>query len=100
MPHQLARITGMLDQALDDGHSLDIIYLDYRKAFDSVPHKRLIEKLKTYGITGSLRKWIESFLMSRKMKVGIRGTFSEEIEVISGVPQGSVRSTFVPFVCE
>ena len=77
-------------QALDDGYGLDIIYLDYRKAFDSVPHKRLIEKLKTYGITGSLRKWIESFLTSRKMKVGIRGTFSEEIEVISGVPQGSV----------
>ena len=50
-------------QALDDGYGLDIIYLDYRKAFDtSVPHKRLIEKLKTYGITGSLRKWIESFL--------------------------------------
>jgi len=77
-------------KALDDGYGLDIIYLDYRKAFDSVPHKRLIEKLKTYGITGCLREWIESFLTSRKMKVGIRGTFSEEIEVISGVPQGSV----------
>jgi len=77
-------------KALDDGYGLDIIYLDYRKAFDSVPHKRLIEKLKTYGITGCLRKWIESFLTSRKMIVGIRGTFSEEIEVISGVPQGSV----------
>jgi len=46
--------------------------------------------LKTYGITGCLREWIESFLTSRKMKVGIRGTFSEEIEVISGVLQGSV----------
>jgi len=80
-------------KALDDGYGLDIIYLDYRKAFDNVPHKRLIKKLKTYGITGCLRKWIESFLTSRKMKVGIRGTFSEEIEVmsaISGVPQGSV----------
>ena len=82
-------------QALDDVYGLDIIYLHYRKAFDSVPHKRLIEKLTTYGITGSLRKWIESFLTSRKMKVGIRGTFSEEIEVISGVPQGSVLGTLL-----
>jgi len=67
-------------------------------AFDSVPHKRLIEKLKTYGITRCLRKWIESFLMSRKMKDGIRGTFSEEIEVISGVPQGSVLRTGTTFI--
>ena len=49
MPHQLARITGMLDPILDDGYGLDIIYLDYRKAFDSVLHKRLIEKLKTWN---------------------------------------------------
>ena len=43
-------------KALDDGYGLDIIYLYYRMAFDSVPHKRLIEKLKTYGITGCLQK--------------------------------------------
>jgi len=89
-------------KVLDSGYCLDnvfiiIIYLDYRMAFDSVPHKRLIEKLKTYGITGCLRKWIESFLMSRKMKDGIRGTFSEEIEVISGVPQGSVLGPLLFF---
>jgi ribonuclease P/MRP protein subunit RPP40 len=80
----------MWTKALDDGYGLDIVYLDYRKAFDSVPHKRLIEKLKTCGISGNLLRWIENFLTSRTMRVGIRGTFSQLINVLSGVPQGSV----------
>jgi len=41
-------------KALDEGYGLDVVYLDYRKAFDSVPHRRLIEKLKTFGINGKL----------------------------------------------
>jgi len=41
--------------------------LDYRKAFDSVPHKRLLEMLKTYGINGKLLRWIQSFLETRMM---------------------------------
>jgi ribonucleases P/MRP protein subunit RPP40 len=64
--------------------------LDYKKAFDSVPHRRLIEKLKTFGITGKVLKWLESFLSARTMRVGLRGTYSDEVPVISGVPQGSV----------
>jgi len=77
-------------KALDEGYGLDIIYLDYRKAFDSVPHQRLMVKLKSYGITGRLLAWIESFLTSRIMRVGIRGSNSEWIDVTSGVPQGSI----------
>ena len=45
-------------QALDEGFGVDVLYLDYRKAFDSVPHKRLLEKLKTHGIHGRLLRWI------------------------------------------
>jgi len=67
-----------------------VVYLDYRKAFDSVPHRRLIEKLKSFGIDGKLLKWMDDFLTSRTMKVGLRGTFSQLPEVLSGVPQGSV----------
>ena len=77
-------------QALDNGYGIDVLYLDYRKAFDSVPHKRLLEKLKIYGVQGKLLTWIQSFLAARLMRVGIRGSFSDWIKVLSGVPQGSV----------
>ena len=77
-------------RALDEGYGIDVLYLDYRKAFDSVPIQRLIEKLKAYVISGNLLQWIESFLTLRTMRVGIRGSYSEWFEVVSGVPQGSV----------
>jgi len=75
---------------LDEGFGIDVLYLDYRKAFDSNPHKRLLKKLKLYGINGKLLRWIQSFLEARLMRVRIRGSFSDWIEVLNGVPQGSV----------
>ena len=48
-------------QALDEGFGIDVLYLDYRKAFDSVPHKRLVGKLTGYEINGKLLRWIHSF---------------------------------------
>jgi len=75
---------------LDEGFGIDVLYLDYRKAFDSVPHKRLLKKLKLYGINGKLLRWIQSFLEARLMRVRIRDSFSDWIEVLNGVPQGSV----------
>ena len=87
-------------QALDEGFEVDVVYLDYRKAFDSVPILRLIEKLKTYGLKGKVLQWIKSFLTSRTMKVLLKGSFSELMEVLSGVPQGSVLGPllFILFV--
>ena len=52
---------------MDEGYGIDLIYLNYRKAFDTVPHARLIEKLKSLGISGKLLDWITNFLYSRKM---------------------------------
>ena len=69
---------------------VDVVFLDYRKAFDSVPHKRLIEKLKTFGLNVQLVEWIAEFLRDRKLRVRVHGSFSNGAEVLSGVPHGSV----------
>jgi hypothetical protein len=75
---------------LDQGLAFDCIYSDFAKAFDRVPHKRLIEKLKAYGIKGNLLVWIENFLSNRNQCVTINNVSSDTIEVTSGIPQGSV----------
>ncbi len=69
---------------------VDVLYLDYSKAFDSVSHPKLLLKLECYGITGKLLDWIRSFLANRSQRVTINGKFSCFSCVISGVPQGSV----------
>ena len=75
---------------VDSGYGIDIIYLDYSEAFDTVPHLRLIEKLKGYGISGKLIMWLKSFLNGRLQRVVLNGVQSHWSEVTSGVLQGSV----------
>ena len=74
----------------DEGLPFDVLYLDFCKAFDSVPHGRLSYKLFKYGITGKLNAWLEDFLRGRKQAVCINGSMSSYLNVTSGVPQGSV----------
>ena len=68
----------------------DMLILDFSKAFDTVPHKRLISKLQHYGVKGNTSDWILSFLSGRSQSVVVDGARSESCEVSSGVPQGSV----------
>ena len=75
---------------LDEGGGVDVIYMDFQKAFDSVPHRRLLLKMKATGIHSNVLGWVQSFLSDRKQKVVINGTFSDEANVTSGIPQGSV----------
>jgi hypothetical protein len=75
---------------IDKGYYTDIIYFDFRKAFDSVSHPKLISKISAYGISGQLLEWLGCFLSKRKQFVKIGNAFSGEVPVTSGVPQGSV----------
>ena len=95
---QLVQLVDKLSELLDQGIGVDTVYLDFSKAFDSVPHQRLLQKLESYGVIGSVLQWIQSFLLSRKQKVAIGAAVSTWAEVINGVPQGSVFGP-VLFVC-
>ena len=68
----------------------DVILLDFSKAFDSVPHQRLLLKLDYYGICGKTAAWIKAFLNNRSQVVSVNGSHSSSRPVPSGVPQGSV----------
>ena len=75
---------------IDVGLPVDIIYLDFQKAFDKVPHQRLLLKLKAHGIGDSITDWIEQWLTDRRQRVVVDGEVSNWKSVLSGVPQGSV----------
>ena len=75
---------------LDEFKSVDIIYLDFQKAFDKVPHKELLIKLHKCGVQGRIYQWIKNWLTDRQQRVVIGGQNSSWSSVISGVPQGSV----------
>jgi hypothetical protein len=77
-------------RALDLGKQVYIIYTDFEKAFDKVPHTRLISKLQSYGINEELMNWVESFLRGRTQCVKINNKVSDPRPVLSGIPQGSV----------
>ena len=75
----------------DKNLQTDIAILDFSKAFDTVPHDRLLHKLESYGIRGDILNWTKTFLCSRHMKVIVDGEYSSECPVLSEVPRNCIR---------
>ena len=75
---------------MDKGGVIDVIYCDFQKAFNTVPHKQLLEILIHYGITDPVLSWVQDFLSNQRQQILVNGCKSEIFDVISGVPQGSV----------
>ena len=85
----LTKLLSFLDRVmeeLDNGGSVD----DFAKAFDKVPHQRLLRKLERYGVSGRMLAWIRGWLLKRWQRVGVRRCWSRWRKVLSGIPQGSV----------
>ncbi len=87
-----------LAKNFDQSIQTDVAILDLSKAFDKVPHSKLLYKLQQYGITGNTYTWLKSFLTKRHMRVVIEGECSKKVTVDSGVPQGTVLGPLL-FLC-
>ena len=87
---QLLKVLDLWTEYLESGGQIDVIYTDLEKAFDKVPHRRLISKLHSYYIHTDVVEWITCFLTNRRQRVQINDSFSLWATVFSGIPQGSV----------
>ena len=80
---QLLEVMNDFSKFFENCEPFDVIYLDFAKAFDTVPHQRLLNKLKAYGITGNILRWIECFLTDRRsQRVRINTSFSKSTPVV------------------
>ena len=86
----LLEYTEIISKWVDDGSPVDVIYLDFQKAFDKVPHQRLLIKLKSHGMGVNIITWIQNWLTDRRQRVSVEGETSAWTAVHIGVPQGSV----------
>ena len=87
---QLLQHHDRITQILEEGKNVDVIYLDYAKAFDKLDFRVTLQKLYNMGVSGNLFAWICSFLTNRYQCVSVQGEKSPKMPVQSGVPQGSV----------
>ena len=86
---KLLKVIDDFTRAMDKHEIVDVIYLDFKKTFDSLPHKRLIGVLRQYGVTGRTLNWITDFLSGQKQRVVINDSRSSWQPVKSGIAQGS-----------
>ena len=96
----ITTIEGIASQLPSGKNQVDVILLDFSKAFDKVPHQRLIYKLDFYGVRGENLLWVKSFLSTRKQRLLLDGKTSDQTDVSSGVPRGTVNGPlyFLAFI--
>ena len=87
---QLMLLTDDILKAMDSHYQVDLVLLDFSKAFDTVAHNKLLHKLAHYGIQSDIHRWISTWLTSRTQRVSVEGCTSSIKQVLSGVPQGTV----------
>ena len=87
---QLLNIMNDWTHSMENKNITDCVYMDYQKAFDKVPHGRLLAKLESYNLSGEVINWTKEYLTDRSQWVEINDKTSEWLPVTSGIPQGSV----------
>ena len=87
---QLLEHCEMILNTLENDKNIDVVYLDYKKAFDKADHSIILRRLREKGIGGKIGKWIQNYLEDRSQSVIANNHISNNVKVISGVPQGSV----------
>ena len=97
---QLLKIFNDWTEMLEHGGQIDVIYIDFEKAFDRVPHNRLIIKLFSYNINEDIIKWIKTYLENRVQRVKITSCFSNWANVVSGIPQGVHLLLLISYINE
>ena len=98
---QLLSTLQTIGKNLDKGRQTDVVFMDISKAFDTVNHNRLLQKLRDFGLSGSLwfSLWFENYLSGRFQRVTVLGATSTSLPITSGVPQGSLLAPFLFSVC-
>jgi retron-type reverse transcriptase len=86
----VSEVLNYIGLLLDSGLQTNVIYQDMSKAFDKVQHSLIISRLRQFNISSSLLSWFTSYLNGRRQRVSVPGATSQEREVTSGVPQGSI----------
>ena len=98
--HALTSLTENIKQTIDKGNYGCGVFIDLKKAFDTVNHSILLRKLEYYGVKAIPLQWFQSYLSGRKQHVSVAGNLSETLEISCGVPQGSVLGPllFLPYI--